>query len=380
MLKKMIQKKCNIYSGNIYKTKDGVFYINKKNLNEKAEIIEGPIFYKRGFMDLYVKEINSGKIIFTYPLKKLIKFPKKYFVAIDKRRKKFDEPLITLTYSEIAKKNDLNIFTDANKILKLMMNQKSDLVEAYNQEKPSNYKEILNEKMNRNFNFKDEINKIDYKSKLESLKNSVNKLKEKFPKKENTLIDEINNYEEKDNLVIDEINNYDEENNLLINEVNDYEEKEGNITENVNENTEINKIIENEEVIQNNEIIEEKESKNDEFTDDVEGLKVKKYDLCKEHKYVYGFNLKVKPVINLSTNDKSIDQVIAEMVHLNKLNYNVYAVVDDVKLSTRGLKTTEELLEYYNYKKNNVFPTTTNAKIMARANRKLEKQKIKTMI
>ena len=217
MLKKMIQKKCNIYSGNIYKTKDGVFYINKKNLNEKAEIIEGPIFYKRGFMDLYVK-----KIIFTYTLKKLIKFPKKYFVAIDKRRKKFDEPLITLTYSEIAKKNDLNIFTDANKILKLMMNQKSDLVEAYNQEKPSNYKEILNEKMNRNFNLKDEINKIDYKSKLESLKNSVNKLKEKFSKKENTLIDETNNYEEKDNLV--------------INEVNDYEEKENNITENVNEN------------------------------------------------------------------------------------------------------------------------------------------------
>ena len=375
MLKKTIQKRCNIYSGNIYKTKDGVFYINKKNLNEKAEIIEGPIFYKRGFMDLYVKEINSGKIIFTYPLKKLIKFPKKYFVAIDKRRKKFDEPLITLTYSEIAKKNDLNIFTDANKILKLMMNQKSDLVEAYNQEKPSNYKEILNEKMNRNFNLKDEINKIDYKSKLESLKNSVNKLKEKFSKKKNTLIDETNNYEEKDNLV--------------INEVNDYEEKENNITENVNENTEIieneeviqnNEIIENEEVIQNNEIIEEKESKNDEFTDDVEGLKVKKYDLCKEHKYVYGFNLKVKPVINLSTNDKSIDQVITEMVYLNKLNYNVYAVVDDVKLSTRGLKTTEELLEYYNYKKNNVFPTTTNAKIMARANRKLEKQKIKTMI
>lgn len=363
MLKKMLQKKCNIYSGNIYKTKDGVFYINKKNLNEKAEIIEGPIFYKRGFMDLYVKEINTGKIIFTYPLKKLIKFPKKYFVAIDKRRKKFDEPLITLTYSEIAKKNDLNIFTDANKILKLMMNQKSDLVEAYNQEKPSNYKEILNEKMNRNFNLKDEINKIDYKSKLESLKNSVNKLKEKFSKKENTLIDETNNYEEKDNLV--------------INEVNDYEEKENNITENVNENTEI---IENEEVIQNNENIEEKESKNDEFTDNVEGLKVKKYDLCKEHKYVYGFNLKVKPVINLSTNDKSIEQVIAEMIHLNKLNYNVYAVVDDVKLSTRGLKTTEELLEYYNYKKNNVFPTTTNAKIMARANRKLEKQKIKTMI
>ena len=127
-------------------------------------------------------------------------------------------------------------------------------------------------------------------------------------------------------------------------------------------------------------VSEEKESKNDEFTDNVEGLKVKKYDLCKEHKYVYGFNLKVKPVINLSTNDKSIDQVITEMVYLNKLNYNVYAVVDDVKLSTRGLKTTEELLEYYNYKKNNVFPTTTNAKIMARANRKLEKQKIKTMI
>ena len=61
MLKKFIQKKCNIYSGYIYKMNDGVYYINKKNLNEKSEIIEGPIFYKRGFMDLYVKEINNLK-------------------------------------------------------------------------------------------------------------------------------------------------------------------------------------------------------------------------------------------------------------------------------------------------------------------------------
>ena len=72
--------------------------------------------------------------------------------------------------------------------------------------------------------------------------------------------------------------------------------------------------------------------------------------------------------------------IVMKIMNRENFFYNVYAVVDDVKLSTRGLKTTEELLEYYNYKKNNVFPTTTNAKIMARANRKLEKQKIKTMI
>ena len=349
MIKKMIQKKCNIYSGNIYKLNDGTFYINKKNLNDKAEIIEGPIFYKRGFMDLYVREINTGKIIFTYPLKKLIKFPKKYFVAIDKRGKKFNESLITLSYKEIADKYNLNLIKDANKILKLMMNQKSDLVEAYNQQKPNNYKDILNEKMCRKFNIKDIFDKFDYKSKLEKLKNSIKKRRNNNDNfiQENISVNEdvnINNQDLEEEFV--------SENNIIE------EEQDDNII--------------------NNNIVEDKiEIKNDEFIDNVDGIKVKKYDLCKEHKYVYGFNLKVKPVINLSTTGKTFENVIAEMIHLNNLGYNVYAVVDDIKLSTRGLNTTQELLEYYNFKKNNIFPTTTNAKIMARASRKLEKQNIK---
>ena len=367
MLKKFIQKKCNIYSGYIYKMNDGVYYINKKNLNEKTEVIEGPIFYKRGFMDLYVKEINSGKIIFTYPLKKLIKFPKKYFVAIDKRRK-FNEPLITLSYTEIAKKHNLNIITDSSKILKLMMNQKSDLVEAYNQEKPTNYKEILDEKMGKsnefNIDLKSKIENIKGKIKTLNLREKINDIKNKFNKKEN--IEEINSCENK---IIEEVP-FVEDNNEII--------KEENIDYN-------NEIIEEKPFVEEKKEVIEEDVKitnkiEEEFKDNIEGLKVKKYDLCKEPKYVYGFNLKVKPVINLSTNDKSFEQVIAEMVYLNNLNYNVYAEVDGIKLSTRGLKTTEELLEYYNYKKNNIFPTITNAKIMARANRKLEKQKIKNMI
>ena len=338
MLKKFIQKKCNIYSGYIYKANDGVLYINKNNLNEKAEIIEGPIFYKRGFMDLYVKEINSGKRIFTYPLKKIIKFPKKYFVAIDRRRN-FKEPLITLSYREIAEKYNLNLFTDAIEILKKMVNQKSELVECYNQEKPSNYKEILNQKMNRNINLniKSSIKKIDLNSKINDLKNKFNKEK---PEEEKTLEQDLNLEEYKEETIIEDV---------------------------------IVEKTKNDDL----EIIENKET---EFIDNVEGLKVKKYDLCKEPKYIYGFNLKVKPVINLSTNEKSFEQVITEMVYLNNLGYNVYAEVDSVKISTRVLKTTEELVEYYNFRKNDVFPTTTNAKIMARASRKLEKQKIKNMI
>ena len=355
MIKKFLQKKCNIYSGYIYKKNDGVLYISKNDLNEKAEIIEGPIFYKRGVMDLYVTEINSGKKIPTYPLKKLIKFPKQYFVAIDKRRK-FKEPLITLSYKEIAEKYNLNIFTDVFEIIKKMINQKSDLVEAYNQEKPNNYKEVLNKKMNKNnlsskiSIVKEKIKQADFKSKIKNLKNKITKKEEIV-----TTNKPLNDLQEEsliDNKVYDEI---DQE-----------------------------KI--NDEVVKSNKcenLVEESISKNiinDEFIDNVEGLKVKKYDLCKEAKYVYGFNLKIKPVINLSTNNKSFEQVIAEMVYLNNLDYNVYADVDGIKLSTRGLKTTEELIEYYNYKKNNIFPTTTNAKIMARANRKLEKQKIKNMI
>ena len=91
-------------------------------------------------------------------------------------------------------------------------------------------------------------------------------------------------------------------------------------------------------------------------------------------------NFKNLMFFNLSTNEKSFEQVITEMMYLNNLGYNVYAEVDGVKISTRVLKTTEELVEYYNFRKNDVFPTTTNAKIMARASRKLEKQKIKNMI
>ena len=151
-VKRYIENINTIYEGNIYQVNVGSdnkisrFY-NKKFLNKNAVKVEGPIYYKRGLFDLYVKEIKTGKIISCIPIYNPFKLPRNTFVPVDVRGKHFHEPIVRLSRNKIKKNFKLNLFKDFDVVNK-KYNEQNEKVNAYLKSKPDNYKEHLDEIVN----------------------------------------------------------------------------------------------------------------------------------------------------------------------------------------------------------------------------------------
>lgn len=79
-------------------------------------------------------------------------------------------------------------------------------------------------------------------------------------------------------------------------------------------------------------------------------------------------NTKQKKVINLSTTEKTIEQIANEMILLSKMGNVVNAVYDDVEISTEFLNNEEDIIEYFFSKKYNIEPKNVKKNILTKNN------------
>ncbi|MEG0021405.1 MAG: hypothetical protein RR745_00920 [Bacilli bacterium] len=327
MIKNIIKKYTTIYEGYIHQINNGNEYkISKTNIDRKSTKIAGPIFYKRGFRDLYVKEVATGKIIPTLCLSKIFQIAKHTFVPILKKGKNFKEKKITSTIDEISKNNNLNKLFDLDKIIKIKANEKNLKIKEYKKNKDIAFKNLL-----------DQIFSNGRQKRILYLKKIFKNIKEHSYEKE------------------------------IIKEYTDEKEE---IKETIEKHTdEIKETIEKPKL---SPLIENKSTKE---------IKVKPKNITIYHcNYWESLETPKKEIINIPTENKTIEEISEIMIKLNNNNTVINATINDVFLTTNFLKQKEEIIEYYNCKLNNEFPKTENAKSLARTQRKLESKRKKIII
>ena len=381
----------NIYEGNIYQVKENSdnkirrFY-NKKFLNKNAVKVEGPIYYKRGLFDLYVKEIKTGKIISCIPIYNPFKLPRNTFVPVEVRGEKFREPIVRLSRYYIKNKIKLNLFKDFDDVDK-KYNEQNKKVNEYIKSKPDNYKEQLDEIVNNGRRIVWDHNKIVgkfyaiplfIKSLSNVKKEFLDNVKSRF-KKENSIkdvfVDKLNKIKDK----------YKKEDS-----VKDVEEKLPAVIEkNVSEDDVIDEITKEENIIIpetkqlkqpetfiNNDAIDvdfkevkdEEPTKIEKIQEEIKNLQKIKSNL-KSEKYVSPYwatkGLPKQEKVIVDTKDKNINQVINEL--LNNTNNNHYAIafINGTKISTKSLKSKEDIIQYYMYKNLGIMPASKNARLLA---------------
>ena len=368
----------DVYEGNIYQVKENKdnkirrFY-NKKFLNKNAVKVEGPIYYKRGLFDLYVKEIKTGKIISCIPIYNPFKLPRNTFVPVDVRGKHFHEPIVRLSRNKIKKNFKLNLFKDFDVVNK-KYNEQNEKVNEYIKSKPDNYKEQLDEIVNNGRKIVRDNKKIIGKfysiplfvkslsKKENSIKdvfmNKLNEVKDKFKKEDN-----INDVKEEklpalleknvtEDDVVDEIT---KEENIIIPETKQLKQPETFIN---------NDAID----VDFKEVKEEEPTKIEKIQEEIKNLQKIKSNL-KNEKYVSPYwatkGLPKQEKVIVDTKDKNINQVINELLNNTNNNHYAEAIINGTKISTKSLKSKEDIIQYYMYKNLGIMPASKNARYLA---------------
>ena len=376
-VRRYIENINTIYEGNIYQVNVGsdnkiTRFYNKKFLNKNAVKVEGPIYYKRGLFDLYVKEIKTGKIISCIPIYNPFKLPRNTFVPVDVRGKHFHEPIVRLSRNKIKKNFKLNLFKDFDVVNK-KYNEQNEKVNEYIKSKPDNYKEQLDEIVNNGRKIVRDNKKIIGKfysiplfvKSLSKKENSIkdvfvdklNKIKDKYKKEDN-----VKDIEEKlpavieknisEDDVIDEIT---KEENIIIPETKQLKQPETFKTDDAID-------------VDFKEVKDEEPTKIEKIQEEIKNLQKIKSNL-KSEKYVSPYwatkGLPKQEKVIVDTKDKNINQVINEL--LNNTNNNHYAIafINGTKISTKSLKSKEDIIQYYMYKNLGIMPASKNARLLA---------------
>ena len=377
-VRRYIENINTIYEGNIYQVNVGsdnkiTRFYNKKFLNKNAVKVEGPIYYKRGLFDLYVKEIKTGKIISCIPIYNPFKLPRNTFVPVDVRGKHFHEPIVRLSRNKIKKNFKLNLFKDFDVVNK-KYNEQNEKVNEYIKSKPDNYKEQLDEIVNNGRKIVRDNKKIIGKfysiplfvkslsKKENSIKdvfmNKLNEVKDKFKKEDN-----INDVKEEklpavieknisEDDVIDEIT---KEENIIIPETKQLKQPETFKTDDAID-------------VDFKEVKDDEPTKIEKIQEEIKNLQKIKSNL-KSEKYVSPYwatkGLPKQEKVIVDTKDKNINQVINEL--LNNTNNNHYAIafINGTKISTKSLKSKEDIIQYYMYKNLGIMPASKNARYLA---------------
>lgn len=375
-VRRYIENINTIYEGNIYQVNVGsdnkiTRFYNKKFLNKNAVKVEGPIYYKRGLFDLYVKEIKTGKIISCIPIYNPFKLPRNTFVPVDVRGKHFHEPIVRLSRNKIKKNFKLNLFKDFDVVNK-KYNEQNEKVNEYIKSKPDNYKEQLDEIVNNGRKIVRDNKKIIGKfysiplfvkslsKKENSIKdvfmNKLNEVKDKFKKEDN-----INDVKEEklpalleknvsEDDVIDEIT---KEENIIIPE-----------TKQLNQPETFDDAID----VDFKEIKDEEPTKIEKIQEEIKNLQKIKSNL-KSEKYVSPYwatkGLPKQEKVIVDTKDKSINQVINELLNNTNNNHYAEAFINGTKISTKSLKSKEDIIQYYMYKNLGIMPASKNARYLA---------------
>ena len=376
-VRRYIENINTIYEGNIYQVNVGsdnkiTRFYNKKFLNKNAVKVEGPIYYKRGLFDLYVKEIKTGKIISCIPIYNPFKLPRNTFVPVEVRGEKFREPIVRLSRYYIKNKIKLNLFKDFDVVNK-KYNEQNEKVNEYIKSKPDNYKEQLDEIVNNGRKIVRDNKKIIGKfysiplfvKSLSKKENSIkdvfvdklNKIKDKYKKEDN-----VKDIEEKLPAVI--------EKNISEDDVIDEITKEENII--IPETKQLKQpetFINNDAIdVDFKEVKEEEPTKIEKIQEEIKNLQKIKSNL-KNEKYVSPYwatkGLPKQEKVIVDTKDKNINQVINEL--LNNTNNNHYAIafINGTKISTKSLKSKEDIIQYYMYKNLGIMPASKNARLLA---------------
>ena len=371
----------NIYEGNIYQVKENNdnkirrFY-NKKFLNKNAVKVEGPIYYKRGLFDLYVKEIKTGKIISCIPIYNPFKLPRNTFVPVEVRGEKFREPIVRLSRHKIKNKIKLNLFKDFDDVNK-KYNEQNKKVNEYIKSKPDNYKEQLDEIVNNGRKIVRDNKKIIGKFYsiplfVKSLSKKENSIKDVFVDKLNKIKDKY----KKEDIVKDvEENEIKEEKlpaviekNVSEDDVIDEITKEENIiipeTKQLNQPETFDDAID----VDFKEVKEEEPTKIEKIQEEIKNLQKIKSNL-KSEKYVSPYwatkGLPKQEKVIVDTKDKNINQVINELLNNTNNNHYAEAFINGTKISTKSLKSKEDIIQYYMYKNLGIMPASKNARYLA---------------
>lgn len=379
----------NIYEGNIYQVKENNdnkirrFY-NKKFLNKNAVKVEGPIYYKRGLFDLYVKEIKTGKIISCIPIYNPFKLPRNTFVPVEVRGKKFHEPIVRLSRYNIKKNFKLNLFKNFDDVNK-KYNEQNKKVNEYIKLKPDNYKEQLDEIVNNGRKIVWDHNKIigkfyaiplfvkslsnvkkefldNVKSRFKkenSIKDifvdKLNKIKDKYKKEENVIEEKLPAVIEKNISEDDVIDETTKEDNIIIPETKQLNQPETSTT---------NDAID----VDFKEVKDEEPTKIEKIQEEIKNLQKIKSNL-KSEKYVSPYwatkGLPKQEKVIVDTKDKNINQVINELLNNTNNNHYAEAFINGTKISTKSLKSKEDIIQYYMYKNLGIMPASKNARYLA---------------
>ena len=396
-VRRYIENINTIYEGNIYQVNVGsdnkiTRFYNKKFLNKNAVKVEGPIYYKRGLFDLYVKEIKTGKIISCIPIYNPFKLPRNTFVPVDVRGKHFHEPIVRLSRNKIKKNFKLNLFKDFDVVNK-KYNEQNEKVNEYIKSKPDNYKEQLDEIVNNGRKIVRDNKKIvgkiyaiplfikslsnvkkefldNVKSRFKkenSIKDvfvdKLNKIKDKFKKEDSVKdVEEKEIKEEKlpavieknvsEDDVIDEIT---KEENIIIPETKQLNQPEPFITDDAID-------------VDFKEVKEEEPTKIEKIQEEIKNLQKIKSNL-KNEKYVSPYwatkGLPKQEKVIVDTKDKNINQVINELLNNTNNNHYAEAFINGTKISTKSLKSKEDIIQYYMYKNLGIMPASKNARYLA---------------
>ena len=381
----------NIYEGNIYQVKENNdnkirrFY-NKKFLNKNAVKVEGPIYYKRGLFDLYVKEIKTGKIISCIPIYNPFKLPRNTFVPVEVRGEKFREPIVRLSRHKIKNKIKLNLFKDFDDVNK-KYNEQNKKVNEYIKSKPDNYKEQLDEIVNNGRRIVWDHNKIVGKfyaiplfiNSLSNVKKDfLDNVKSRF-RKENSIkdvfVDKLNKIKDKYKKE-DSVKDVEEklpavmEKNVSEDDVIDEITKEENII--IPETKQLNQpetFITNDAIdVDFKEVKDEEPTKIEKIQEEIKNLQKIKSNL-KSEKYVSPYwatkGLPKQEKVIVDTKDKNINQVINELLNNTNNNHYAEAFINGTKISTKSLKSKEDIIQYYMYKNLGIMPASKNARYLA---------------
>lgn len=376
-VRRYIENINTIYEGNIYQVNVGsdnkiTRFYNKKFLNKNAVKVEGPIYYKRGLFDLYVKEIKTGKIISCIPIYNPFKLPRNTFVPVDVRGKHFHEPIVRLSRNKIKKNFKLNLFKDFDVVNK-KYNEQNEKVNEYIKSKPDNYKEQLDEIVNNGRKIVRDNKKIIGKfysiplfvKSLSKKENSIkdvfvdklNKIKDKYKKEDN-----VKDIEEKlpavieknisEDDVIDEIT---KEENIIIPETKQLKQPETFKTDDAID-------------VDFKEVKDEEPTKIEKIQEEIKNLQKIKSNL-KSEKYVSPYwatkGLPKQEKVIVDTKDKNINQVINELLNNTNNNHYAEAIINGTKISTKSLKSKEDIIQYYMYKNLGIMPASKNARLLA---------------
>ena len=379
----------DVYEGNIYQVKENKdnkirrFY-NKKFLNKNAVKVEGPIYYKRGLFDLYVKEIKTGKIISCIPIYNPFKLPRNTFVPVEVRGEKFREPIVRLSRYYIKNKIKLNLFKDFDDVNK-KYNEQNKKVNEYIKSKPDNYKEQLDEIVNNGRKIVWDHNKIvgkfyaiplfvkslsnvkkDFLDNVKSRfkkENSIkdvfvdklNKIKDKYKKEDNVIEEKLPAIIEKNVSEDDVIDEITKEENIIIPETKQLKQPETFKTDDAID-------------VDFKEVKDEEPTKIEKIQEEIKNLQKIKSNL-KSEKYVSPYwatkGLPKQEKVIVDTKDKNINQVINELLNNTNNNHYAEANINGTKISTKSLKSKEDIIQYYMYKNLGIMPASKNARLLA---------------